>query len=68
MKMRAITFTHAQGGELAITNHTTSSTNLKLDVTVDSGCFLAATDTSGSGDAVIQAYELLQLQMLKAMV
>ena len=54
---RGITFTHAQGGELAITNHTTSSTNLKLDVTVESGVLLAATDTSGSGDAVIQSYE-----------
>ena len=54
---RSITFTHSQGGELAVTNHTTTSTTLQLDVTVDSGTLLAATDTSGSGDAVIQAYE-----------
>ena len=54
---RSITFTHAQGGELAVTSHTTTSTTLQLDVTVDSGVLLAATDTSGSGDAVIQAYE-----------
>ena len=54
---RAITFIHAKGGELFFDGHTTSSTDLEFAVTVESGALAAASDTSGSGEAVIKAYE-----------
>jgi flagellin len=54
---RAITFTHAKGGELFFDGHTTSSTNLEFAISVESGTLASASDTSGSGDAVIKAYE-----------
>ena len=56
---RAITFIHAKGGELFFDGHTTSSTNLEeFTLSAESGVLAAASyDTSGSGDAVIKAYE-----------
>ena len=63
---RSITFTHAQGGELAVTSHTTAST---FAVGCNGGfrSASAATDTSGSSDAVIQARETNTAEMLKVM-
>ena len=56
---KSITFIHAKGGELFFDGHTTSSTNLEFAVSVESGVLAAASDKSGSGDAVIKAYEAL---------
>ena len=54
---KSITFTHAKGGELFFDGHTTSSTDLELTMTVDSGTLQAASQTNDSGQAVIKAYE-----------
>ena len=54
---KSITFTHAKGGELFFDGHTTSSTDLELTMTVDSGTLQSATQTNDSGQAVIKAYE-----------
>ena len=54
---RAITFTHAKGGELFFDGHTTTSTDLEFAITVDSGDLASASQTNDSGQAVIKAYE-----------
>ena len=54
---RAVTFTHAKGGELFFDGHATDSTDLELTVTVNSGTLAAASQTNDSGQAVIKAYE-----------
>ena len=49
MRINVVSHLHAKGGELFFDGHTTSSTNLKLDLSVESGVLAAASDKSGSG-------------------
>jgi flagellin len=56
---RALTITNSKGGEIFFDGHTTTSTDLELQLDVMSGVLQNATDTSGNGDAVIKANEAL---------
>jgi len=55
---RALTITNSKGGEIFFDGHTTTSTDLELQLDVVSGVLQNATDTSGNGDAVIKANEV----------
>ena len=54
---RAVTITNSKGGEIFFDGHTTTSTDLELQLDVMSGVLQNASDTSGNGDAVIKANE-----------
>ena len=56
---RALTITNSKGGEIFFDGHTTTSTDLELQLDVMSGVLQNATDTSGNGDAVIKANEVV---------
>ncbi len=56
---RALTITNSKGGEIFFDGHTTASTDLELQLDVMSGVLQNASDTSGNGDAVIKANEVL---------
>ena len=55
---RALTITNSKGGEIFFDGHTTTSTDLELQLDVVSGVLQNASDTSGNGDAVIKANEV----------